>query len=387
MKPITKCIYAEKIYTGSEVREQQHLVFSGQGIIGFSAKPRGEMIGECAVLTPAFIDPHSHIGINRHGEPRNDSESNDRFESIWGLPDVLDSIHMDDEALRTAVEFGTLYSCVVPGSINIISGLSAVIRNYAPHSTAALIGRAGIKSAMGTNVTQLGASAKGERPTTRRGAAALLRDKLCALRDKAAAIKSEKELKKACTAEELALKSVLDGETLLRVHAHKIDDIATLMRLVDEFNLKVSVEHALSVDRPEIFEELRKRGITVVYGPVETNASKVELTRLNWRNTKVLMDSGVDFCLMTDHPVTQSWTLLQQTRAFLRFGMSKQDALELVTRKPAEFLGVADRLGTLAKGKWASFIAWSADPFDIASRPLAIYGEGRELLTEGEVRK
>ena len=51
----------------------------------------------------------------------------------------------------------------------------------------------------------------------------------------------------------------------LRVHAHKIDDIAALLRLVDEFKLRVSVEHAMDVNRPEIFQELRKRRITVVY--------------------------------------------------------------------------------------------------------------------------
>jgi imidazolonepropionase-like amidohydrolase len=59
--------------------------------------------------------------------------------------------------------------------------------------------------------------------------------------------------------------------------------------------------------------------------------------------------------------------------------LSKQQALELVTRKNAEILGIDDRLGTLEPGKWASFICWNGDPFDLASYPTAVYAEGRWL--------
>ncbi len=72
------------------------------------------------------------------------------------------------------------------------------------------------------------------------------------------------------TAEEQVLKGVLEGKPRLRVHAHKIDDIAALLRLVDELKLRVSVEHAVDVNRPEIFAELRRRQIPVIYGPLES---------------------------------------------------------------------------------------------------------------------
>ena len=185
------------------------------------------------------------------------------------------------------------------------------------------------------------------------------------------------------SAEERVLQSVLEGKTMLRVHAHKVDDIAALLRLVDELKLRVSVEHAGDAHCPEIFAELRRRNIPLVYGPLESAGSKVELLHKNWRNARLVLESGVDFLLMTDHPVTPSWSLLQQSRTLLRCGLPKQAALETVTRKAAAFLGVGDRLGTLEKGKWASFIAWSGDPFDIASRPLSVYAEGRPVFEEG----
>ena len=84
-------------------------------------------------------------------------------------------IHSD--WIYTGKRFGTLYSCVVPDSANLIGRLSAVVRHCASHSTAALIGRAGIKAALGYSIMACGGS-KGTCPSARRGALAVLRTKL-----------------------------------------------------------------------------------------------------------------------------------------------------------------------------------------------------------------
>jgi imidazolonepropionase-like amidohydrolase len=72
----------------------------------------------------------------------------------------------------------------------------------------------------------------------------------------------------------------------LRAHVHKIDDIAALLRLVDEFKIHVTVDHAGDVHRPEIFQELKKRKIPVVYGPIDSFAYKVELKHEDRRNVR-----------------------------------------------------------------------------------------------------
>ena len=85
---------------------------------------------------------------------------------------------------------------------------------------------------------------------------------------------------------------------------------------------------------------------------------------------------------MTDHPVTLSGTLLLQTRWLVRAGISKQEAIELVSRKSAEILGIDKVLGVLAKGKWASFVCWNGDPFDTTAYPVRVYGEGDVLFED-----
>jgi imidazolonepropionase-like amidohydrolase len=377
------CIFAKTIYTGKSIVSNAYLVFNGQTISGISKTAKGQLLGEFNVLTPAFIDPHSHIGMERSGEPSSEGEANDQLDSILALTDALDSVQMDDKALRDAVESGVLYSCVVPGSGNIIGGQSAVIRNYAKDSTAALIGRAGLKAAFGYNPMST-QRWKGQRPTTRMGAMAILRGRLSEVRRKDQQYRKAKGSKKeeiTFTAEDKVLQDLLAAKVRLRAHVHKIDDIAALLRLVDDFKIRLTVEHAMDVHRAEIFQELKKRKIPVVYGPIDSFAYKVELKHEDWRNIRHLITSGVQFGLMTDHPVTLARQLFLQTRWFVRAGMSKQQAIELVSRQNAMILGIDKQLGTLAKGKWASFICWRGDPFDLTNYPVAVYGEGNLLYS------
>ena len=375
------CVFAKTIYTGKRVVSDAHLLFKDKEIAAVSKTKDGRKLGEFEVLTPAFIDPHSHIGMERSGEPTAEGEANEHQDSILALTDALDSVQMDDKALKDALEMGVLYSCVMPGSGNIIGGHSAVIRHYARSSTSALIARAGLKAAFGFNPMKTHAW-KGKRPTTRMGAVAMLRSRLDEVRQKVQKFRKARGSKKAdiyFSAEDKVLRDLLGRRIRLRAHVHKIDDIAALLRVVDEFNIQITVDHAGDVHRSEIFRELKKRRIAVVYGPIDSFAYKVELKHEDWRNVHHLLESGVEFGLMTDHPVTLSRQLLLQTRWFIRAGLSKQQAIELISRRNAKIIGLDDRLGTLDRGKWASFVCWNGDPFDLASYPVAVFGEG-ELL-------
>jgi len=379
-----KCVFGRKIYTGKTVVENGYVIFNGQKVVKLSRDREGELLGKYAVVTPAFIDPHSHIGMARAGEPSSEAEANDHMDPLFLLPDALDSVQMDDPAFKDAVEMGVLYSCVLPGSGNVISGLSAVIRNYSKTSTDALVARAGIKSAFGYNPMST-VDWKGQRPSTRMGAIALLRKRLDEVLQKAEKFRKARGAKKeeiAFSAEEKVFRDVLSRKVRLRAHVHKIDDIAALLRLVDEFKIMITVEHAGDVHQPEIFQEIKKRGIPITYGPLDGFAYKVELKHENWRNIRYLLDSKVQYGLMTDHPVTPARQIFLQTRWFMRAGVTKQEAVEIVSRRNAEILGIENILGTLEKGKWASFSCWNQDLFDLASFPGAVYGEGELLFSE-----
>ena len=160
-----KSIHGKIVYTGEDRLQDAYIVCNGRQIADVADRPRGEVLGSYAVITPAFIDPHSHIGLHRAGEPGAEAESNDRMDSMQALPDALDSVQMDDAAFGDAIEAGVLYSCVMPGSGNIVGGQAAVIRHYGADTTEALVARAGIKAAFGYNPRST-VEWKGTRPTT-----------------------------------------------------------------------------------------------------------------------------------------------------------------------------------------------------------------------------
>ena len=373
---------AKLVYTGKELLTDAVVTFDDGRITSVTPSTSGSSTAkrtpdaQYEVITPAFIDPHAHIGMMRSGEPGDEAEANDQMDPIIAHADALDSVQMDDTSFRDSVEAGVLYSCVVPGSGNIVGGRSAVIRNYGAETNSALIRRAGIKAAIGYNPMST-RTWKGTRPYTRMGSFALLRGKLHDAKEK---MKKTGETDVVVGADEQVFRSLVKGREILRVHVHKSDDIAALLRLVDEFRLKITVEHSCDVHNADVYRNLKKRGISVVYGPIDAFSYKVELKHATWRNLAYLLESGVSFGLMTDHPVVLQEMLLYQLRWFLRLGVSKQEAIEIITRKNARIIGIEDIAGTLEPKKWASFICWNGDPFALTSYPVEVYGEGRSLI-------
>ncbi|MCX8200094.1 MAG: amidohydrolase family protein [Candidatus Micrarchaeota archaeon] len=378
-----KAVRGKAVYTGNGVISGAYVVFDDGGKITdvSTARPGCEIIGEYESVTPAFIDAHSHIGLDRAGEPFDEADTNDKMNSLLFTLDVYDGIIMEDRSFKESVEFGVLYSCVLPGSGNIVGGKGAVIRNFASAKDEAYIKSGGIKAALGWNPKST-SEWKGERPTTRLGAVALLRSALeSGRRMKELVAKGKKEKEELDPADDVVIR-LLNREEKLRVHLHKEDDLNTLIRLKNEFGLNVVVEHACDFHRKESFERLSKENIPLVFGPIDSFPYKVELMHDSWRNVKFLIGSGVRYAVMTDHSVILQRNLFLQMRFFRRFGLSKEECISKITKNAAQILNIDDMVGTLEKGKMASFSCWNGDPFSLEAYPVLVYGEGKEVYRD-----
>ncbi len=378
-----QCVYAKKLYTGTDVKQDGFVLFDEGVIVGVSGQSEGDVVGRYDCITPAFVDPHCHIGMARAGEPSSESETNEHMDSVIAHADALDSVQMDDSSFADSVEAGVMYSCVTPGSGNIVGGKTVVLRNYAPTTQAAYVRRAGIKGAFGYNPMST-REWKGQRPFTRMGALAILRAKLHEVKQKMLKTQSDPDADVTFSLEEAVLRSLLSRRERFRVHVHKSDDVYALLRIVDEFNLDITVEHACDVHDDETFRELARRKIPVVFGPLDALAYKVELKHEHWSNIRYLLDSGVEFGLMTDHPVLLQRMLLVELRWFIRCGLTPEEAIGVITHRNARILGLNGFLGTIEPGKWASFSCWNGEPFDLASHIVAGYGEGTLIYTDGQ---
>ncbi len=372
----TKAVKATLLYDGlGGVRKDVYVVFDEKILKVTEEKPKEEVIAE-GVVTPAFLDAHSHIGMVRSGEPSQEEESNEEMDSFLPLVDALYSVYMDDKAFKDSIQFGVLYSCILPGSGNIIGGRAVLIKNYAKDIQDAFIKYEGVKAALGYNPRSC-KEWKGKRPSTRMGAISILLENLMKAKKALSLIEKGKKEPEEIEPTIEALLPVLKGEERLRVHVHKEDDIAALLMIKNKFGLKVTIEHAADVHSKETFEKVKKEGIPVIYGPLDAFSYKVELKHEDWRNVKYLIEAAPLFGLMSDHPVTLQMNLYLQLRHFVRLGMSKAEAISIITGKNAKILEVEDVLGSIAPGKWASLVVWTGDPFDMTSYPKYVFAEGR----------
>lgn len=374
-----KAVRASLLYDGQSLLRDVYVTFDGKIRSVSKQKPEAEVVAE-GVVTPAFIDGHSHIGMARYGEPSREDEANEQMDALLPLVNALHSVYMDDAGFRESVENGVLYSTVLPGSGNIVGGRGVLIRNWAPNVREAYVQDVGIKVALGYNPRST-TEWKGKRPTTRMGAIALLRENLIKARKTEALVRKRKKAAEELEPMTEVFMDILSRRTKLMVHLHREDDAMVLISLVKEFGFKAVLNHGLDIYREDAFRGVKEAGIPVVYGPMDAFPYKVELKHESWRNAQVLLKSGAKFCMMSDHPVILQRNMFYTLRHFMRFGLSKEQAVSKVTKEAAEILEVKG-LGEIKPGFTASLTVWNGDPFDLSSHPTLVVAEGREVVRE-----
>src|SRR5699024_7507758 len=128
------------------------------------------------------------------------------------------------------------------------------------------------------------------------------------------------------------LVDVLDGKLAWDQHSHRHDDIATAVRIADEFGYRLVVNHGTEAHK--IADVLAERDIPVIYGPTITTRTKVELVDRDVSNLARLAEAGVRIAITTDHPVVPIDHLILQATLAVKEGLDPVTALEALTVNP-----------------------------------------------------
>ena len=59
------------------------------------------------------------------------------------------------------------------------------------------------------------------------------------------------------------------------------------------------------------------------------------------------------------------------------FDYPYETAIQWITSRPAELMGIDDRTGTLEAGKMADIVVWSGDPFSVYSNAELVFIDGK----------
>lgn len=372
-----------KIYTGTnEVIEGNFVVQNGR----FTAIGHVEDVPSNAevidvkgkIITPGLIDVHTHLGVHEEGVGQPGQDFNETSDACTPEVRALDGINPNERGFEDARRFGITTVQIMPGSANVIGGEMVVLKTVGNVVDEMVVkAPSGLKAAMGENPKRVHGG-KGKMPTTRMGVAALLRKNLIAAQNYI-----EKRDKGDC-ARDLGLEQiakVLKKEIPLRVHAHRADDIVTVLRIQKEFGILLTIEHC--TEGHQIIEFLKTHpDLRVSVGPTMSTRSKQELNDKGWHTIKALSDAGIPVSITTDHPVIGIEHLMTSAILAVKNGLSEQRALEAITLNAAKHLGVEELVGSIEIGKDADFVIWNGDPFDLRSTVEATYINGKKVFQQ-----
>lgn len=326
-------------------------------------------------VLPGFVEAHAHVGIYEESQGWAGSDTNELTDPNGARLRAIDAINPDDEGFRDGLAGGVTTCVVKPGSGNPVGGQTVALKCWGRVvDEMVLKAPCSVKSALGENPKRVYGDKK-TLPSTRLGVAAVIRDAFTAAQDYAAkrARKGGEDEARNTTHEVLA--KVLSGELPWSQHCHRADDIATAVRLSEEFGYRLVVNHGTEAHL--IAGYLAERGIPVIIGPLFTSRSKVELRERSLRNPGRLHRAGLKIAITTDHPVVPIGFLVYQVAISVKEGLDRDEALKTITINPAEIMGLDDRVGSLEVGKDADLTVWSGDPLDVYSRCRQTYIDGR----------
>ena len=355
------------------------------------------------VVMPGLIDAHCHVGLFPDGIGWEHADGNEMTDPITPHLRALDAVHPEDQAFKELVAAGVTTVLTGPGSGNLIGGQWVCLKTVPKPSVEqmVLLEPAGMKMALGENPKWVYGEQK-KAPSTRMGNAATLRTALvdaqnylekwrryeADLADYQAKVEAEDEDAEEPKPPERDLKlealgKVLRREMKARVHAHRADDMLTAIRIAEEFNLDLTLEHA--TEGYKIADILAEKGIPVTAGPIFFSREKYELKDMTPTNPGLMAKAGVKVAIQTDEMSAVKYLTINAALA-VREGMSEEEALKAITINPAEIIGVADRVGSLEAGKDADLVVFSGHPFDYRTVAELVLVDGKVAYKQEENR-
>ena len=332
-----------------------------------------------AWVMPGLIESHAHIGITEEKWGVIGDDSNEQTNPSTATLRAIDGINPMDPAFHDAIEAGITSVMAGPGSANVIGGQFVFMKTQGRCIDNMIVKfPAALKVAFGENPK----TTYGDQnvyPSTRMGIAAMLRNTL----HQAVQYKKDKESGNI-TAENFEMEPwipVLNKEIPLKAHAHRADDILTVIRIAREFDVDITIDHG--TESHLIVDEIKKSGFPVIAGTDLTSRSKLEVQYMDFKTSGILQKAGILFSITTDHPVALIQCLPLCAGLAVKHGLPMEEGLKALTIYPARICRVDDRVGSLKRGKDADIAIFSGNPMEIFTKTLYTIIDG-EIIYDSQ---
>jgi imidazolonepropionase-like amidohydrolase len=366
------------IISGAPVTDGVILIENGKiADIGTGiAIPEGASIIDASdsVVMPGLVDAKAI--------PAARGDLNEQSSEITPAFRISSGLNPQSKGLKRILQTGVTTLYIPPGGQNLICGLGVVVKPVGKTPAEMIIkDDAALKIVMGSDSTRGNRTPWRSppinfyyrRPTTRMAVSWMLRKSFFDAQQYAASHE------KADPAMDV-LSAALKGEIPIRVTVRRALDIRTAFRIADEYGLRLILDEC--TEGYKVAEKISEKRTPVVLGPFyyypRTSSQYSEGRKVNWNNAGILANAGVKVALASSME-TGSIDLLTAATFAVRHGMPRDEALKAITLTPAEILGVADRLGSLEKGKDADILALSGEPLAATSRIERVILSGKTV--------
>jgi len=343
------------------------------------------------IIVPGLIDAFTNLGTAEIESI--DQDYDEATSPLTPQLRIIDAINPENPFISLARKSGITSALCAPGEGNLLSGQSALI-----HLKGNTLEEMVIKFPVGLHgslgeVPKLRYGQKGQYPTTRMGEIALLRKTLIEAEEYLEKIidyekklesyrKKEKERKASPEEKPLSpptnfklqsLVPVIEGKLPLIVRANRMDDILSALRIAEEFQLNIILNHGAEAYR--VADKLASKNIPVLVGPFAENRQRLETKKALYENAYLLHKAGVKIAFQTGSHKHFA-DLLYQAELAVSHGLPYDEALKALTYYPAQIFGVEDKIGTLEKGKIADIVIFDGEPLRSLSRAKMVIIEG-----------
>ncbi len=358
--------------------------------------------GSGLFVTPGIIDIHSHMGVYAAPAVDATSDGNEATSPVTADVWAEHSVWPQDPQFDRALASGITSMQILPGSANLIGGRSVTLKNVPSRTVQGMKfpgAPYGLKMACGENPKRVYGS-KGRSPATRMANVAGYR----AAWIKAGEYKRKWDAYEAKVAsgsalakdapgrdlEQETLAGVLSGEILVHNHCYRADEMVVMIDIAKEFGYKISTFHH-AVESYKIADILARENICSAMW-ADWWGFKLESYDAIRENIALVHQANACAIVHSDSPVGIQRLNQEAAKALadgnrMGFGISKATAWKWLAINPAKAMGIADKTGSLEKGKMADVILWNADPFTVASRPLKVWIDGALMFDRDDPKR
>jgi imidazolonepropionase-like amidohydrolase len=177
-----------------------------------------------------------------------------------------------------------------------------------------------------------------------------------------------------------AMLNVVRGKELLLIEVNKDSDIKAALKWIEGKGLKVALTGVAEGHR--VAKEIAAAKIPVITGPV-TDLPRRDYDRYDtpYSNASIMHKAGVKVAIKSAE--SENVRNLPFMAGFAAaYGLGVEQALKAVTIIPAEIFGVADKYGSIEKGKVANILVTTGDPFETKTQIEKIFIRGYDVPTE-----